>query len=87
MSEYRITFGLKYRHQQHPLFPAAHPDGWLTIIARNQPTARAITHLTLASDFAFHYPGPFNETEWARNHPLGEIARINASLTRAAVRA
>lgn len=79
MTEYRITFGLKYSRETHPQFPAAHPDGWLTILAAREEVARLIANAVLDRDWAFLYSGPFDE-KWAQYHPMGELARIDASL-------
>lgn len=80
MTEYRFTFGLKYSRETHPQFPAAHPDGWLTILAAREEVARLIANAVLDRDWAFLYSGPFDE-KWAQYHPMGELARIDASLT------
>jgi hypothetical protein len=39
MQTFYVTFGLKYRDVRHPKFPAAHPDGWVEIIAEGEPQA------------------------------------------------
>ncbi len=80
MTEFRVTFGLRYAHQEHPTFPAASPRGWLTILARDKDVARMIAHATLGEAWAFLYPAPIDEAGWGRLYPLGEIARIDASL-------
>jgi hypothetical protein len=83
--EFRITFGLRYRYDVHPHFPQAHPDGWLTIVARDEEIARQIAHVVLDFDWAGIYAGPFDEDAWRRKHPAGEITRIDASLAAAMV--
>lgn len=75
--EYRFTFGLKYIREDHPLFPAAHPHGYLTIVARSEETARAVAHSVIGPLWAFCYaPGAMNDERF----PLGELARIDVSL-------
>lgn len=39
MSEFRVTFGQRYASEPHPIWPEAHPDGWLAIIATDRPAA------------------------------------------------
>lgn len=85
MTEFRVTFGLKYGHREHPTFPAASPRGWLTILARDMDAARMIAHAALGEAWAFLYPVPIDEASWGRLYPLGEIARIDASLSAVAV--
>lgn len=81
VQEYRFTFGMKYSREEHPAFPAAHPDGWLTILARSEEQARAVAWAVIGAAWAFCYAEPFDEAKWAQDHPLGELARIDASLT------
>lgn len=80
MTEYRVTFGMKYRTQQHPTFPAAHPDGWLTIVAATEEVAREIACAVLGKEWAFIYAPPFDTASCALLHSMGEIARIEADL-------
>lgn len=89
MPEYRITFGQRERHEEHPTFPAAHPDGYVTIVAEDYDAARNIAIRHLGRRFAFQYEQPaegwanhwtttgVNSAHW-RSGPLRELARWDA---------
>lgn len=79
--EYRFTFGLQFAREKHPLFPAAHPGGWLAVIARHEEIARAVAFAVLGPMWAFCYTAAAKtEAEWHQMFPLGELARVDASL-------
>jgi hypothetical protein len=42
MSTFYVTFGQQYRHEAHPTFPKAHPDGWVTVVAADELAARSL---------------------------------------------
>ena len=73
MKEYYVTFGQQYRTKPHPLVKYAHPDGWLTVIARDMTTAREKAFAELGPDWSFIY-----ETEKFDGgyFPMGELHRI-----------
>lgn len=73
MKEFRFTFGQRYRREVHPCLAEAHPDGWMTVEAEDYDQAREIAVSELGADWAFQYEEPFDEQEWARLYPLGEI--------------
>jgi hypothetical protein len=74
MNEYVITFGQKYRREPHPTFPAAHPDGYVTVVAEDFEDCRRQTLAVLGRAWAFDYaPGELDVEKWA---PLGELGRI-----------
>lgn len=64
---YRVTFGMRFSHEEHPSGMPFHPDTVLTVIAPNGQVARAITHLVCGGNaWGFlYYPD-----EWpdAREH-------------------
>lgn len=77
LTEYRITFGIRYADETHPRFPEAHPDGWVAVMAENEDAARRLVHDRIGNDWAFiyhpahpNYPGPFG-----RHFRKGELAR------------
>jgi predicted dehydrogenase len=81
MKEYRVTFGLKYRTNEHPTWPKAHPDGWLTVIAENENMARRFTAALLATNWAFIYPRDGeHQADWDL-YFKGELGRIEFSET------
>lgn len=74
-TEFYVTFGQRYRHEQHPELEAAHPDGWLVVEALDLDDARAMAFAALGSAWAFVYAlEDFDPTLY----PLGELARLTA---------
>ncbi|HST84635.1 MAG TPA: hypothetical protein VLL08_23055 [Kineosporiaceae bacterium] len=75
LQEFKLTFGIRYRHEEHPLFPAAHPDGYVTVLAPTYEDARDVVINRLGRQWAFLYmPGDLNE----KYCPRGEIDRWTA---------
>lgn len=75
--EYRVTFGQRYRRETHPTFPAAHPDGWVTILAYDDAGARAVAFSMFEQAWSFMYgPSDRPQTYWDDTFPGGELARI-----------
>lgn len=72
--DYKVTFGTRYRGEPHPHFAPAHPDGWVTIRARNEWEARRVAHIILSDKWSGMYEDELRESEF----PLGELAAINA---------
>lgn len=76
--EYRVTFGSAYAHQPHPVWNDAHPDGWLTVLAPDELTARRGVIAAITNAWSSIY-GPAD-----RDYPramssyfrLGEIGRM-----------
>jgi hypothetical protein len=75
MKHFYVTFGVKYAHETHPHWPAAHPDGWLEVIAPDYDTARALVHSYIGNVFAFMYEADRFDRKW---HPRGRLATISA---------
>lgn len=42
MEKFYLTFGTKYRHEPHPHWPGADPDGWVLIEASDEGQARSL---------------------------------------------
>lgn len=72
LREYRVTFGVMYRREPHPTFPAADPDGWLTVMAPDEESARALVVDRIGRAWAFIYSA---ERMTEHYYPHGEITR------------
>lgn len=87
-TEWRVTFGQRYRREHHPAFVNGflsfepHPDGWVTIFAASEARARRAAFAVLGHAWAFLYCGPFGD-DWAVKFPLGELERVEAFGVRA----
>ena len=74
LRDFILTFPLRFARpdQEHPTFPAAHPNGWVRISAPNYIEAKEYAFETFGHDWAFLYP----DTELVDTHhlyPLGEL--------------
>ena len=78
MKTFYITFGQKYRNEQHPMWKNTktqyiHPDGYWEVNAPDYESAREGVFRTLGKYWAFLY-----EIEPDKNiFPLGKIGQIN----------
>lgn len=73
LAEFYVTFGQRYSRERHPSLPAAHPDGWVVVVAPNMDAARHYAHLRLGS----HWSGIYDAEDHNPDlYPLGELARI-----------
>lgn len=79
--EYRVTFGQMYARLDNPMMPGASPYGWVAIIATDEEIARGVANATLGSTWCNIYCAPFDEAKWLSKQHMGELARIDASLT------
>jgi len=75
--EFRVTFGGQYAHEDHPQFPAAHPDGWLTVFASDEMIAQRTVIGAIGTGWCMIYhpsdPGyPVIEGYYKR----GELGRV-----------
>jgi hypothetical protein len=77
VSEYYVTFGIQYERVKHPLFPEAHPDGWVTIEAPSIEDAYTIAFEHLDIHFGFIYLEG-ERSELVETLPRGELARWTA---------
>lgn len=66
-----VTFGQRYRIEEHPFLPGAHPDGWVTIIADTMDEARQKAFEALGQHWSMIYDNI--DPEW---YPMGELARF-----------
>lgn len=92
MAEFRLTFGVQYAREPHPVNEIAHPDGWVTIIADDYEDARWLAF----REFGRCWSGLYTLDDFVRNvdpltgrpyahpvpvdqlYPLGELARFTA---------
>ncbi len=76
LTEFRITFGVRYAHERHPGLPAASPDGWLAVMAENEDAARSLVNDRIGNAWAFIYRPDFpGYPTVGRLFPKGELAR------------
>lgn len=68
--KFYITFGSQYRHEEHPNYSDAHPDGWFTIHADSEAEARDLAFARFGSHWSFLYPEEDFETHY---YPRGEL--------------
>jgi hypothetical protein len=73
---YYVTFGMVYRHEAHPYWKGAHPDGWLEVMAPDEEAARLLLRSFIGNRYAFMYEKGRFETKW---HPLGRLATITTN--------
>ncbi|UOK18418.1 hypothetical protein SEA_BRUHMOMENT_102 [Arthrobacter phage BruhMoment] len=73
LHNYYVTFGVKYRHETHPYWAGAHPDGWLEVVAPDEEQARALVRSYIGNVYAFMYPADRFKRGW---HPLGRLATL-----------
>lgn len=79
MPEFIITFGDQYRREPHPTFPAAHPDGFVTIEAADIARARAIAFDRFGQKWSMAYSKEeFESDESRRLYTRGELGRVKA---------
>jgi hypothetical protein len=73
-----VTFGDKYRREEHPEFKKAHPDGYVALEADNYLQARNTAILW----FGRYWSGLYRWEELqAKMYPLGQLDRITMSET------
>jgi hypothetical protein len=78
LQKFYLTFGVKYSHETHPYWEGVDPNGWVLILAPDEPTARALAHVYFRESWAFLYDGlHFDEAESrSRFYPKGALAVI-----------
>ena len=79
LNGYRFMFGQKYRREEHPTFPAAHPGGYVTVIATDESQACDAVVDLIGTAWSFCYSPPFGGDDWQFYYPLGELARVDAT--------
>ena len=76
LQRFFLTFGTQYAYTEHPTMPdVVHPHGWVTLIARDEETARAMAVTLFGSAWAFLYT---EETFNPGYHVAGELACFRA---------
>lgn len=74
MSEnFYITFGQKYRRENHPSGYDISPDGVVQVVAPNYETARDIAVKSFGDQWSFIYPERHAEMDY---YPLGVIMEL-----------
>lgn len=74
MSEnFYITFGQKYRRENHPSGYDISPDGVVQVVAPNYETARDIAVKSFGQEWSFIYPERHAEMDY---YPLGVIMEL-----------
>lgn len=73
--QFYVTFGMQYPREPHPVWPGAHHDGYVVIVAPDERTARGAAFAAFGQHWSMIYehepdPGYF---------PLGELTRLVAS--------
>lgn len=78
--KFYLTFGVKYRHEVHPHWEGADPDGWVLIEALDEPAARALAQQYLGMFWSMLYPDTHFTEELNKRmyYPKGTIATISA---------
>ena len=75
LTPFYVTFGTMYRHERHPYWRAASPDGWLLVLAPDEEAARLLLRRTISNRYAFIYTKDRFKRDY---HPDGEIGRITS---------
>lgn len=76
MSLFVVTFGQRFHRDQHPLFPPAHPDGWVAVEARDEHQAHLLAFAALGRQWAFVYPASMPGRFAEASYPLGCLGWI-----------
>ncbi len=73
--KFYVTFGQKYRREQHPRLLKAHPDGWVEIDAPSRSEARELVVRLLEQAWAAMYDEEFLDEAYLL-YPRGAIAKV-----------
>lgn len=76
LKTFYVTFGMMYRHEAHPHWKGAHPDGWLEVQAPDEDAARLLLRSLVGNRYAFIYEERRFERKW---HPLGRLATVTTN--------
>ena len=78
LQKFYLTFGVKYRHERHPKWVAAHPDGWVLIEAPYEDEARRLAHEALGPYWSMLYPASHFPEEYNMRmfYPDGQIGHL-----------
>lgn len=58
--KFYVTFGQKYARETHPMFPDAHPDGWIEVEADTEYAARCVVVQKIGTGWSSIY----SEESW-----------------------
>lgn len=73
MPKFNVTFGLKYSREPHPKLGIIHPNGYVSIIAEDEESAREEIFRLIGESWGFMYPeGKITPALY----PLGELFSI-----------
>lgn len=74
LENFYLTFGQKYRFEDHPTFSEAHPDGYVLIRAESKIHSREIAFIAFNDAWAFLY----SEDEMKFEHfPMGCLKEMS----------
>ena len=76
---FRMSFGFRFANEPHPVFPQAHPHGWLTIWASDYEQARsAAWHLFQGAWCDLYSPETWDEmaADIGWNWPFGQLGEL-----------
>lgn len=77
LREFYLTFARKYARISHPTCEQAHPDGWVTIEARDEPHARYLAWKHFGPAWCTIYDRPLTKDLF----PKGELIRVTPEST------
>jgi hypothetical protein len=77
LQRFFVTFGVMYRHETHPYWAGAHPDGWLLVLAPDEEAARHRVRMFIGLKWAFLYDVQRFRDDDVRYYPKGELAVIS----------
>lgn len=73
MPKFNVTFGVQYSREPHPTLGIIHPNGYVSIIAEDEESARSEIFRLIGPSWAFIYPeGEITPALY----PLGELFSI-----------
>jgi hypothetical protein len=75
-----VTFGGMYRHEEHPYWKGAHPDGWLELLAPDEEAARLLVRTLIGLKWAHMYDTVhFHEDDAVKRwYPKGRLALVTS---------
>lgn len=81
MERFYLTFGVQYRHEPHPHWPGANPDGWVLILAATEEAARDVAVRCFGRQWSTTYDAEhFDENDNQRlYYPRGVLATITVN--------
>ena len=77
--EFRVTFGQRYAREPHPRWAAAHPDGWVTVVADDYKAARRWAYANFGIHWSDLYAADAHPSTDAELYPRGELGRFTTT--------